>query len=99
MSAQLATFILIHLIVLVFFIETLRRVSKRTNEYKLKDTRETIPFGFIRLRHLVIFYVLGYMLWLVVSILLYLTFIDSSTSLSIRNGQSPGTIKGIDLHL
>lgn len=98
MSVQLATFILIHIIVLVFFIETLRRVSKRTNEYKLKDTRETIPFGFIRLRHLVIFYVLGYVLWLVVSILLYLAFIDSSTSFSIRNGQSE-IIRSIDLDL
>ncbi len=101
MPAKFIIFILIQLIVFVFFIETLRRVSTRANEYKLKDTKETLPFGFVRLRHMVILYIMGYILWVVVSIFLYLIFIGTSTNFSIHNGQSPTTTttRGIDLHL
>jgi hypothetical protein len=99
MPASLVFFILIHLVVFVFFIETLRRVAKRANEYSLKDTRRTLPFGIVRLRHMVIIYVLGYIIWIIVSIILYLTFVDSSSSFSLQNGQRPGTTRSVELNL
>lgn len=76
MSFKLIFFILIHLTALIYFIEVLRRVAKRANEYDLKDTRETLPLGFVRLRYVVILYVLTYLIWVVLSVFLYLSFIE-----------------------
>lgn len=80
MSFSLILFIIIHLAALIFFIETLRRVSKRVAEYELRDNRTTLPFGLIRLRHIVVLYAISYVLWMVVSIVLYSMFIHNPTA-------------------
>lgn len=99
MSAALVIFVFIHLVVFVFFVETLRRVYKRSSEYSLEDTRETVPFGLVRLRHIVILYVVGYLVWIIVSIVLYLTFVSPDSSLSIRNGPRSRTTGSMQLDL
>jgi hypothetical protein len=81
MSFRLILFIIIQLAALIFFIENLRRVSKRAAEYRLEENRSTVPFGFIRLRHIVILYVVSYILWIIFSVFLYSYFIDPSSSL------------------
>jgi len=75
MSISLIIFIIIHLGVLVYFIEMLRRLGYRHREYPLDETQETLPFGFLRLRHLVILTLVGYVLWVLFSIWLYNYFI------------------------
>ncbi len=92
MSANLVIFILIQLAALVFFAETMRRVNKRADEYELKDTRRTILFGFIHLRHVVVLYILSYVIWLTASILIYMFFIDPYSS------SSGSEIPSFDLH-
>ncbi|MBN2096120.1 hypothetical protein JW752_01840 [Candidatus Peregrinibacteria bacterium] len=99
MSAPLIIFIFIHLVIFAFFVETLRRVHKRASEYGLEDTRETLPFGFVRLRYVVILYVMAYVLWIVVSISLYLVFVDKNSSFSVRNGTPAGTSRNVELNL
>lgn len=81
MSFELILFIIIHLIAFIYFIEMLRRIFKRAHEYELEDTHETLPFGFVRLRHVVIAYILGYLVWIVFSIVLYLYFVGGAFSL------------------
>ncbi len=76
MTFRLIIFIIIQLAAIIYFIEMLRRVSKRVNEYGLKDTKETLPFSFIRLKHVVILYIISYLIWLVFSIFLYWVFIN-----------------------
>jgi len=78
MSFTIILFIIVHLVALIYFVEVLRRVFKKAREYTLKDTPVTLPFGFIRLRHVAILYVLSYLIWVVASILLYLYFIEPS---------------------
>lgn len=77
MPAKLIIFILVHVAALIYFIEMLRRVAKRAKEYDLKDTSRTLPFGFVRLRYIVILYILAYLVWVIASIFLYLFFIHS----------------------
>ena len=95
MSGTLILFILIQLIAFVFFIETLRRVSTKALEYGLKDTVKTLPFGLVRLRHVVILYVISYLIWIVASVFMYLLFIspDASTIERLPRGG------GLELHL
>jgi uncharacterized ion transporter superfamily protein YfcC len=81
MSFRLILFIIIQIAGLIFFIENLRRVSKRSAEYRLEENRSTLPFGFVRLRHIVILYVIIYVLWVIFSVFLYSYFIDPSSSL------------------
>ncbi len=76
MSTTLILFIIIHLSTLIYFVELLRRIFIRTREYELKETRYTLPFGFLRLSHVVILYVLSYAAWVIVSVLLYVYFIN-----------------------
>lgn len=98
MSAKLIFFILIHLIVFAFFIETLRRLNKRATEYDLKDTRQTLPFGLVRLRHIVVLYVLSYIVWIVVSIFMYFYFISPAPLPSAEWAPSGGN-RTIELNL
>lgn len=81
MPFKFLLFIIIHLIAFIYFIEMLRRLFKRAHEYELEDTQETLPFGFVRLRHVVIAYILSYLLWIVFSVVLYLYFVEGSFSL------------------
>lgn len=78
MSVNFIIFIIINLAVLAFFIESLRRISQRAREYPLEETHESLPFGFLRLRHIVIVYILMYFAWVGFSIWLYTIFIDPS---------------------
>jgi len=80
MSFKFIIFIFIHLVVLVFFIEMLRRVNKRVGEYVLQDNKNTVPFGFIKLGHIVVLYILTYLVWLVLSVILYIVFIHNPSS-------------------
>jgi hypothetical protein len=76
MSTKLILFIIIHLGALIYFVELMRRILIRVREYNLRETRTTLPFGFIRLRHVIIAYILAYVLWVIGSFLLYYYFID-----------------------
>jgi len=78
MSSKLILFITIHLASFIYFVELLRRIYIRSKEYTLKESHSTLPFGFIRLRHVVTFFVLTYIAWVVGSIFLYFYFIDPS---------------------
>ena len=98
MSGKLAIFIFIHIVVFAFFVETLRRVDKRASEYKLKDTRQTLSFVFVRLRHTVVLYVLSYIVWFVVSIILYFNFISPNSFPGAENVPSRGS-RNIELNL
>jgi len=76
MSVSFIVFIIIHVCILVFFVESLRRITKRAHEYPLEETSETLPFGFLRLRHVVIAYVIVYLLWILFSIWIYFVFVE-----------------------
>ncbi len=76
MSFKFILFIIVQLAALVFFIEVLRRVHKRATEYNLKDDKGTVPFGFVKLKHIVLLYALTYLLWLIASIVLYVYFVQ-----------------------
>lgn len=78
MSTKFILFIAIQLFSLIYFIELLRRIYIRSKEYELKETRHTLPFGFLRLRHVIILYILAYAAWIIVSIFLYHYFISPS---------------------
>lgn len=96
MPIRLIIFIIVHLVALVYFIEMLRRIIKRTKEYSLKDTAQTLPFGFVRLRYIVILYIAAYLVWVIASILLYIFFIDPDS----LGGQGREVIrKNIELNL
>jgi hypothetical protein len=84
MSVSLIIFIIIHITVFVFFIESLRRSAGRNKEYPLDETHETLPFGFIRLRHVVILYILAYVGWVILSIWLYYVFVGDPFTLTDR---------------
>ena len=75
MSISLIIFIIIHLGVLTFMVEMLRRLAIRHHEYPLDETRETLPFGFLKLRHFVVIFIIGYVAWVIFSIWLYQLFI------------------------
>ncbi|MFH1012192.1 MAG: hypothetical protein V1760_00375 [Candidatus Peregrinibacteria bacterium] len=80
MSLSLIFFIVIHIFALAFFMEALRRIHQRTKEYPLEDTSETIPFGLVRLRHVVFLYILIYLAWLLISFWLYFQWMDGGVS-------------------
>ena len=98
MSFRLILFIIIQIAGLIFFIENLRRVSKRSAEYRLEEDRHTLPFGFIRLRHIVILYVVSYIIWIIFSVFMYLYFIDPSSSLYF-NPNNTGAINTTSLNI
>ena len=75
MSISLIIFIIIHFGVLAFVVELLRRLAMRNREYPLEENRETLPFGFLRLRHVVVMFIIGYLLWVVFSLWLYHYFL------------------------
>lgn len=56
-------------------VEMLRRLSIRHREYPLDETRATLPFGFLKLRHLVVIFIIGYVAWVIFSLWLYQLFI------------------------
>ena len=76
MSTKLILFITIHLGALIYFVELMRRILLRSREYDLKESRTTLPFGLIRLRHIIILYILTYIIWIIGSLFLYYYFID-----------------------
>jgi hypothetical protein len=76
MSSKLILFITVHLAALVYFVELMRRIYVRSKEYDLKENHDTLPFGLIRLRHIIILFILTYIAWIIGSIFLYFYFID-----------------------
>ena len=81
MSATLIIFIIIHIFTLFYFVEALRRISRRMREYPLEDNRETVPFGFIRLNYIIVLYILAYIGWIAFSIWLYIIFTQNPSLL------------------
>jgi hypothetical protein len=98
MTFRLILFIIIQLAALIFFIEMLRRVSKRVNEYDLEDNPKTLPFGFIRLKHIVVLYIFSYLIWVLFSFLLYFIFIDPHPIPFLEIGEG-GMSDNFDLNL
>ncbi|MBN1258985.1 hypothetical protein JXA05_04490 [Candidatus Peregrinibacteria bacterium] len=96
MSVSFIIFIIIHICILVFFVESLRRIAKRAHEYPLDETPETLPFGFLKLRHIIILYFIVYLLWVLFSIWIYFVFVDPSF-FSATSSQSGGS--GLMLNL
>lgn len=82
MSIVFILFIVLHVLALAYFLEVMRRLRHRAREYPLTETKETIPFGRVRLRHLVILYGLLYVLWMVLSLVFYFQWV-SGTSLPV----------------
>ncbi len=78
MSIKLILFIIVQLSALIYFVELLRRIYIRSREYELRETRHTLPFGFLRLRHVIILYILTYVAWIIGSLFLYHYFISPS---------------------
>lgn len=75
MSISLIIFIIIHLTIFAFVVEMLRRVAYRHREYPLDETRDSLPFGFLRLSHIVILLIIVYVAWLLFSLWLYNYFV------------------------
>jgi len=72
-------FIVLHVIMFIYLIELFRKLSIRTREYPLEEKPETLPFGFIRLRYVVISYIISYVLWVLLSIWLFNIFVLNYT--------------------
>ena len=75
MSISLIIFISIHLLVFAYVVEMLRKIAHRHREYPLDETRETLPFGFLHLRYLIILLILTYVAWIIFTIWLYGYFV------------------------
>jgi len=75
MPINLIIFIVVHILVFSFVVEMLRRVAHRNKEYPLNESKETLPFGFLRLRYIITFFILTYVSWIIFSIWLYNYFI------------------------
>ena len=75
MSISLIILIIIHFGVFTFLIEMMRRLAYRHREYPLDESRETLPFGFLKLRHLVILIIVFYLAWVIFSLWLYNYFV------------------------
>lgn len=76
MKVSFIAFLLVHLAALIFLVESFRRIRKRSKEYPLRETPDTLPFGFVRLRHWVILYGVTYVAWVVFSVWFYYVFVD-----------------------
>lgn len=75
MQVKLIIFGIIQLTVFAYMVELLRRLAFRHREYPLDENKETLPFGFLRLSHVVVMLILGYILWVIFSFWLYNYFI------------------------
>ena len=81
MSISLIFFIVIQVLALAYFLEVMRRIRQRVKEYPLEDSPETLPFGFVKLRHVILFYVLLYLIWVLLSFWLYFRWMAGEGSL------------------
>ena len=77
MPLSLIFFIILHLSIFAYMVELLRRLAYRNREYPLDESKETLPFGFFRLRHMVLLLILSYVVWVIFSLWLYEYFINS----------------------
>jgi predicted secreted protein len=88
MSISLIIFIIIHVLVFAFVVEMIRRIASKNKEYPLDETKETLPFGFLRLRYVILTFIITYVLWVIFSLWLYGYFVGdffSGTSTVINN--------------
>ncbi len=76
MSVSFIIFIIIQIVTFAYFVESLRRTAIRVREYPLEETHETLPFRSLRLKHVIILYIIAYLVWVGFSIWLYIIFID-----------------------
>ena len=76
MPIRFIIFLIIHVVVLAYLIELLRRTSARVYEHPLEDDEHTIPFGFLKLRYVIALFMMFYVFWVLFSIWLYSVFID-----------------------
>lgn len=80
MTFSFGLFITFHVLVLIFVVESLRRIWRHKRELNLAEDPRTLPFGFVRLRHVIILYIVAYVAWVVLTIWLYMLFIQSPPS-------------------
>lgn len=92
MSVSFIIFIIIQIVTFAYFVESLRRTSIRVHEYPLEERHETLPFRSIRLRHVIILYVVTYLIWVGFSIWLYVTFINPTLIQSSGGISTPRNI-------
>lgn len=84
MSISLIIFILIHLFIFAYVVELFRRVGHRHREYPLTESKETLPFGFLKLRYIMVLFVITYLAWVVFSFWLYDYFVGSLSGAILR---------------
>ena len=80
MSFSFIFFIIVHVLALAYFLEAMRRVRQRSKEYPLHESADTLPFRWVRLRHIVILYGLVYVAWVLVSLWLYFGWLQGGTA-------------------
>lgn len=88
MSITFIIFIVLQILAFAYFLEVMRRLRQRTREYPLKDTSETLPFGFVRLSHIVLIYITLYLLWVLLSFWLYFNWLNVSAALSTPTAET-----------
>jgi hypothetical protein len=96
MTGSLVIFIIVHMAALIYFAEMLRRVYNKSKEYELSEDSRTLPFGFVRLRYVVVIYILAYLVWVVASVFLFIAFVLPD---SFDGGNAVPMMRGIDLNL
>lgn len=84
MSISLIIFIILHVVVLAYVAEMLRRLVHRAREYPLEETRASLPFGFLKLRYIVLLFLAGYVIWFIFSLWLYGYFVGSLNDAILR---------------
>ncbi|MDH5596715.1 MAG: hypothetical protein OEY44_01315 [Candidatus Peregrinibacteria bacterium] len=88
MSISFITFIVIHVLVFAYMVEMLRRIARRHREYPLDESKETLPFGFLSLRYIIILFIMVYVAWFLFSIWLYTYFIEGVPGASTGGGNN-----------
>lgn len=78
MTFSLGLFITFHIFVLIFVVESLRRVWQHKHQLNMPENPRALPFGFLRLRHVIIFFIMAYIGWVFFSIWLYVIFIQGA---------------------
>ena len=88
MSFSFIIFIIIQLIALAYVIEMMRRIIQRAGEYPMEETARSLPFTFLRLRHVIIIFFVSYAAWIILSIWVYYIFVQEP---SVTNVITPSS--------
>ena len=91
MSITLIIFIALQILAFAYFLEVIRRIRQRVKEYPLEDSSETLPFGFVRLRHVIFIYIVLYLFWVLLSFWLYFIWVN------VGNASLPTPVETLNL--